>query len=161
MGKIYWEKATDKKRVCSFTPYLLFKMTRYYKKDEWREFRWVRSDESFKDRLPGQVHAWALSHSSRVWLSATPWTAAHQAPPTMGFSRQEDWSGCHCLLQHPIGWHNRLKPLYRSTERQKHSNHYCHSYWLIKFESSFMLLYFYICLILEDNVVKLENHKLC
>jgi len=30
---------------------------------------------------------------SRVWLFATPWTAAHQAPPSMGFSRQEYWSG--------------------------------------------------------------------
>ena len=28
-----------------------------------------------------------------VQLSATPWTAAHQAPPSMGFSRQEYWSG--------------------------------------------------------------------
>ena len=30
---------------------------------------------------------------SRVWLLATPWTAAHQAPPSMGFSRKEYWSG--------------------------------------------------------------------
>ena len=30
---------------------------------------------------------------SRVWFLATPWTAAHQAPPPMGFSRQEYWSG--------------------------------------------------------------------
>ena len=30
---------------------------------------------------------------SRVQLLATPWTAAHQAPPSMGFSRQEYWSG--------------------------------------------------------------------
>ena len=30
---------------------------------------------------------------SRVRLLATPWTAAHQAPPSMGFSRQESWSG--------------------------------------------------------------------
>ena len=29
---------------------------------------------------------------SRVWLLATPWTAAHQAPPSMWFSRQEYWS---------------------------------------------------------------------
>ena len=29
---------------------------------------------------------------SRVWPSATPWTAAYQAPPFMGFSRQEYWS---------------------------------------------------------------------
>ena len=30
---------------------------------------------------------------SRVRLLATPWTAAHQAPPSMGLSRQEYWSG--------------------------------------------------------------------
>ena len=30
---------------------------------------------------------------SRVRLFATPWTIAHQAPPSMGFSRQEYWSG--------------------------------------------------------------------
>ena len=34
-----------------------------------------------------------LSHFSRVRLCATPWTAAYQAPPSMGFSRQEYWSG--------------------------------------------------------------------
>ena len=33
------------------------------------------------------------SHFSRVRLFATPWTIAHQAPPSMGFSRQEYWSG--------------------------------------------------------------------
>ena len=30
---------------------------------------------------------------SRVWLFATPWTVAHQAPLSMEFSRQEYWSG--------------------------------------------------------------------
>ena len=30
---------------------------------------------------------------SRVRLLATPWTAAYQAPPTMGFSKQDYWSG--------------------------------------------------------------------
>ena len=30
---------------------------------------------------------------SRVRLSVTPWTVAHQASPSMGFSRQEYWSG--------------------------------------------------------------------
>ena len=30
---------------------------------------------------------------SRVWLFVTPWTVAHQAPPSMEFSRQEYWSG--------------------------------------------------------------------
>ena len=30
---------------------------------------------------------------SRVWLLATPWAAAYQAPPSMGFSKQEYWTG--------------------------------------------------------------------
>ena len=41
-------------------------------------------------------NAWKLKVKvkslSRVRLLATPWTAAHQAPPSMGFSRQEYWS---------------------------------------------------------------------
>ena len=40
-------------------------------------------------------NAWKVKvkSPSRVWLFATPWTAAHQAPPSIGFSRQEYWSG--------------------------------------------------------------------
>ena len=34
-----------------------------------------------------------LSHFSRVRHCATPETAAHQAPQSLGFSRQEHWSG--------------------------------------------------------------------
>ena len=34
-----------------------------------------------------------LSHFSRVRLCVTPQTVAHQAPPSLGFSRQEHWSG--------------------------------------------------------------------
>ena len=37
-----------------------------------------------------------LSHFSRVWLFATPWTVAHQSPLSMGFSRQGYWSGLLC-----------------------------------------------------------------
>ena len=40
-----------------------------------------------------------LSYFSPVWLCAIPEMAAHQAPPSLGFSRQEHWSGCHFLLQ--------------------------------------------------------------
>ena len=36
---------------------------------------------------------------SRVQLFATPWTAAHQSPLSMEFSRQEYWSGLHFLFQ--------------------------------------------------------------
>ena len=41
---------------------------------------------------------------SRVRLFATPWTAAHQVPPSMGFSRREDWSGVP--LPSPINNHS-------------------------------------------------------
>ena len=38
------------------------------------------------------THVYAQS-LSRVRLFATPWTVAYQAPPSMGFSKQEYWSG--------------------------------------------------------------------
>ena len=37
-----------------------------------------------------------LSRFSCVHLCATPWTVAHQAPLSMGFSRQEYWTGLPC-----------------------------------------------------------------
>ena len=48
----------------------------------------------------------SLSH---VWLFATPWTAAYQAPPSMGFSRPEYWSGVP-LPSPGLGWNpgNRI-----------------------------------------------------
>ena len=39
-----------------------------------------------------------LSHFSLVQLCATPQTAAHQAPPSLGFSRQEHWSGLYAII---------------------------------------------------------------
>ena len=44
-------------------------------------------------RPEGRGHACALSVVSNF---VTPWTVAHQAPPSMGFSRQEYWSGLPC-----------------------------------------------------------------
>ena len=40
-----------------------------------------------------------LSRFSHVQLFVTPWTVACHTPLSMGFSRQEYWSGCHALLQ--------------------------------------------------------------
>ena len=47
---------------------------------------------------------------SRVRLLATPWTAAYQAPPSMGFSRQEHWSG----LPFPSPMHEVCSPTFNS-----------------------------------------------
>ena len=40
--------------------------------------------------LQNHLEVKSLSH---VWLFVTPWTVAHQAPPSLEFSRQEYWSG--------------------------------------------------------------------
>ena len=66
---------------------------------------------AFPGILQARTLEWVAISLSNVWkwkvkvkslspvqLSATPWTAAHQAPLSMGFSRQEYWSGVHCLL---------------------------------------------------------------
>ena len=53
-----------------------------------RILEWVAS--SFSNAWKWKVKVKSLSC---VRLSTTPWTAAHQAPPSMGFSRQEYWSG--------------------------------------------------------------------
>ena len=45
---------------------------------------------SFSNAWKWKVKVKSLSH---VRLLATPWTAAYQAPPSVGFSRQEYWSG--------------------------------------------------------------------
>ena len=44
------------------------------------------------------VTACMLNHFSHVWMFATLWTVAHQAPLSMRFSRQEYWSGLPCPL---------------------------------------------------------------
>ena len=41
----------------------------------------------------GQCLLLLLRHFSRFQLCAIPWTAAYQASPSLGFSRQEHWSG--------------------------------------------------------------------
>ena len=53
-----------------------------------RTLKWVAI--SFSNAWKWKVKVKSLS---RVRLLATPWTAAYQAPPSVGFSRQEYWSG--------------------------------------------------------------------
>ena len=58
-----------------------------------RTLEWVAI--SFSNAWEWNVKVTSLSCAQ---LLVTPWTAAHQAPLSMGFSRQEHWSGVHCLL---------------------------------------------------------------
>ena len=52
-----------------------------------RTLEWVAI--SFSNAWKWKVE---VKSRSRVWLFVTPWTAAFQAPPSMGFSKQEYWS---------------------------------------------------------------------
>ena len=88
-----------------------------------RTLEWVAI--SFSNAWKWKVKVKSLSH---VWPSATPWTAAFQAPPSMGFSRQEYWSQrCNDtlkLISIKIGrfsrwvWHNHVGPLNLSWKGQ-------------------------------------------
>ena len=69
-----------------------------------RTLEWVAI--SFSNAWKWKVKVKSLSH---VWLLATPWTAAYQAPPSMGFSRQEYWIWCTKLPQFSYYW--KVKPL--------------------------------------------------
>ena len=60
--------------------YIFFKIEIFSLTDEHREFM-------------DSIMLLLLSCFSCVRFCATPWTVAHQAPPSMGFSRQEYWSG--------------------------------------------------------------------
>ena len=70
-----------------------------------------------------------LSHFSHGQLCATPQTAAHQAPPSLGFSRQEHWSGLpcpspmyesekwkwSCSVVSDSSWPQGLQPIYQAS----------------------------------------------
>ena len=72
-----------------------------------RTLEWVAI--SFSNAWKWKVKGKSLS---RVRLLATPWTAAHQAPLSMGFARQECWSGVP--LPSPIPFWVLLSPLWFS-----------------------------------------------
>ena len=59
----------------------------------WRRALWLGKH---RDNHEGEVHDFRMEKTkslSRVRPLATLWTVAHQAPMSMGFSRQEYWSG--------------------------------------------------------------------
>ena len=69
-----------------------------------RTLEWVAI--SFSNAGKRKVKVKSLS---RVRLFATPWTAAFQAPPSMGFSRQECWSGVPLLSLYTLHTFNKNK----------------------------------------------------
>ena len=86
-----------------------------------RTLEWVAI--SFSNAWKWKVKVKSLS---RVWLLVTPWTAAYQASPSVGFSRQEYWSGVplpspmwnHIQRQNIyLLYHSNTISLYRGCDR--------------------------------------------
>jgi len=73
-----------------------------------RTLEWVAI--SFSNASKWKVKVKLLS---RARLLATPWTVAYQAPPSMGFSRQEYWSGLP--LPSPHFWYTESYNIWQST----------------------------------------------
>ena len=72
---------------------------------------------------------------SRVQLLATPWAAAHQAPLSMGFSRQEYWSGLplpsptHCIVI--INNYEKINSKWCVGRYFENKNTVFHQFWLL------------------------------
>ena len=103
-----------------------------------------------------KVKGKSLSH---VQLLATPWTTAFQAPPSMGFSRQEYWSGCHCLLRfftlQPI---NEVREIVRCISFVSHSLGIialcCLTFSVLKITVSYICpLFLVVVLVVSVNMV--------
>ena len=70
-----------------------------------RTLEWIAI--SFSNAWKWKVRVKSLSH---VRPSVTPWTPAYQAPPSMGFSRQEYWSGVPSPSpMHTLPWPNTVE----------------------------------------------------
>ena len=67
---------------------------------QWKPLKWssVYTNVTKEDLCLEMWRWWPndLRTPSCVWFFATPWTVTHQAPLSMGFSRQEYWSGLPC-----------------------------------------------------------------
>ena len=91
MHSLYWQRVDSAAARGGLVPW------------PWVESRppalgaWSLSHQPTRDQaeVSQKFSLWLLLLScfSRVRLCVTPWTAAHQAPPSTGFSRQEYWSG--------------------------------------------------------------------
>ena len=83
-----------------------------------RTLEWVAI--SFSNAGKWKVKVKSLS---RVQLLATPWTAAYQAPPSMGFAMQEYWSGVPLPspvpLEKPINSKGRGKRIFVPSRKQR------------------------------------------
>ena len=104
-----------------------------------RTLEWVAI--SFSNAWKWKVKVKSLSH---VWLFATPWTAAYQAPLSMGFSRQEYWSGMPLPFPSQYEFRKRIgkgaNTVFNSEYKEGLRNWIAWDWWLNKASLSFILM---------------------
>ena len=100
-----------------------------------RTLEWVAI--SFSNAWKWKVKAKSFS---RVWLFGTPWTAVHQALPSMGFSRLEYWSGVP--LPSPGSFPNSPLNYTLQDSTSSPSFHFCFSLHLCSYSASHHFKYY-------------------
>ena len=98
IGKRLLRASTAIKQLKLGFPFLLLGFhvvsTSCHEEDDTWYSPWMRQDPDTYGAITGWTHKASVAHSpSRVGLSETPWTEARQAPLSMEFSRQGNWSG--------------------------------------------------------------------
>ena len=104
VGPFFWTHLAPEGVEIQLQPQRSFRVSKLHVCIMQTERRERRKETAQKSMRQTQHHesatlrvcVYACWVSSVVFDSATPWTVAHQAPLSMGFSRQEYWSGLPC-----------------------------------------------------------------
>ena len=91
---------------------------------------------------------WVLSCFSCVWLFETLWTVAHLAPLSMGFVKQEYWSGLKCLPPRNLPNQGLSSPLLFSCIGRPVLYHYSHPFTANPHKTNMKVLVAHLCLTL-------------
>ena len=125
--------------------------------------RWLSGKESVYQCRRCRFDPWVgkIPRRSEVkWLScvrlfATPWTVPYQAPLSMGFSRQEYWSGFPSPGGEAISFFRGIFPIWRSNTGRLHCRQilYCLSYRELKLNNVHQMEIFFqrVCNILSQK----------
>ena len=91
-GGMDWEVGVSRYKLLH-TERISNKNLHYSTENNIQYLRIKQQKRMFRKRMYMWMCVHVLSHFSSIWLFVTLWTAARQAPLSMGFSRQEYWSG--------------------------------------------------------------------
>ena len=116
-----------------------------------RTLEWVAI--SFSNAWKWKVKVNSLSY---VRLLATPWTAAYQAPPFMGFARQEYWSGLPLPSPHIYIWYIHMYPYFNILLLLFYWTNYLLDQIGIRKIKNFILPSFIACLVLILSLYRSE-----